>query len=305
MIDFLKFKVLEREILEHHIKKTQVVDLNTSLNLVTGEELNCPLKGKYFRMDVVLSCQGAYIKGSVHKMTNLFNGGKFQNYNDFTFCTASESITHLTQVFGLRKTSLTNLELGLNINISKDPQEVLDYNLLMYDNEAHNKNLKFRGKGDYKEFHKTDYSIKVYNKSKQYSLKSNILRVEVKIISKRKLQQLGIFSLEDLHGKEVIERLYSFLWGELQKLTIIDDYTNIKMPSEDLSSLNKYTNPNYWKKLGRDKSYKVKSNRKNKFKALIIKYGLDNTKNEVLKNVSEKFEEMMSCDALPIGSLAA
>jgi hypothetical protein len=296
MIDNIKFKVLEREVLEHHIKETQVIDLSTSLNLFTAEEALCPTKGKYFNMEVVLSCQGAYIKGSVHKLTNLLKGRQGQNYNDLSFCSAWDSIAHLIEVLRLdRKTSLTNLEFGLNIGLSHDPQQVLDYNLLMYDNAGHNKDLKFRGKGDYKEFHKTDYSLKIYNKSKQYGLKSNILRVEVKIISRRKLQQLGIFSLEDLQREEVINRLYSFLWGELQKLTIIDDYTGIKMPSEDLNSLNEYTNPNYWKKLSRDKSSRVKNNRRQKFKALIVKYGLDVTQKEILTRVLEKFSEMMGC----------
>lgn len=295
MIDNVKFKVLEREILENHIKKTQVVDLSTSLNLFTGEESQCPMKGKYFNIDVVLSCQGAYVKGSVHKLTNLLKGKQGHNYNDLSFCSASESIAHIIETFGLKKTSLTNLEFGLNINLSKEPQNFLDYNLLMYDSESHNKDLKFRGKGDYKEFHKTDYSLKIYNKSKQYGVKSNILRVEVKIISKRKLEKLGIFSLEDLQREDVINRLYSFLLGELQKLTIIDDYLGVKMPSEDRNSLNEYTNPNYWKKLRRDRSNKVVNDRKKKLKALIIKYGLDTAQREILTRVSEKFSEMMDC----------
>ncbi|MEL1246136.1 hypothetical protein AAEO56_17820 [Flavobacterium sp. DGU11] len=305
MIDNIRFKVLEREILEHHIKKTHVVDLSTSLNLFTGEESQCPMKGKYFNMDVVLSCQGAYVKGSIHKLTNLLKGGKGHNYNDLSFCSASESIAHLIEAFGLQKTSLTNLELGLNIHISKDPQHFLDYNLLMYDSESHNKDLKFRGKGDYKEFHKTDYSLKIYNKSKQYGIRGNILRVEVKIISKRKLQQLGIFSLEDLQREDIVNRIYSFLWEELQKLTIIDDFTNVQMPPEDKNSLNEYTNPHYWKKLSRDRSYKVRKDRQRKFKALIVKYGLDTTQREILKGVSEKFAEMMDCEASQINKLAA
>lgn len=305
MLDNIKFKVLERDLLENHIIDTRVIDLNTSVNVFKKDEPSCLLRGNYFNMEIVFSCLGAYMKGSLHMLTNLIKGGKQQNYNDLTFCSASESISHLKGVFGLNKTSLTNLELGLNISISKDPQDVLDYNLLMYDYEGHNKDLKFRGKGDYKEFHKTDYSLKIYNKSKQYSLRGNILRVEMKILSKRKLQKLGVYSLEDLQRKDVINRLYLFLWGELQKLTIIDDYTGIKMPLEDLNSLNTYTNPNYWKKLSKNRSYKVRKDRQRKFKALIIKYNLNTTQKEVLQRVSEKFVAMMECEASLIDRLAA
>ena len=295
MLDNIKFKVLGKDELQNHIVRTQVIDLNTSVNLFTAEESPCMLKGSFFNMQIALSCVGAYIKGSIHKLTNLLKGGKNQNYNDLTFCSANESISRLIDVFGLQKTSLTNLEFGLNILISKDPQQFLDYNLLMYDSEGHTKDLPFRGKGNYKEFQKTDYYIKVYNKSKQYGLKSNILRVEVKIINKRKLEKMGVFSIEDLQNKETIKGLYLFLLGELQKLTILDDYTGVEMPSNDRNNLNEYTNPNYWKKLIRDKSYKVRINRKKKFEALIVKYGLDTTKKEILEGVSEKYLEMMDC----------
>jgi len=296
MIDNIKFKVLEKEVLESHIKKNKIIDLKTSLNLFTGEESSCPLIGKYFNLDIVIACKGAYIKGSVHKMKNLLNGMQSQNYNDLTFCSASESIRHLIETFGLnQKTSLTNLEFGLNIRLSQNPQNVLDYNLLMYDFGAHNKDLKFRGKGDYKEFQKTDYYIKIYNKSKQYKLYNNILRIEMKIISKRKLQKLGIFSLEDLENESIIRNLYSFLWNELHKLTIVDDFTHMDLPFEDLNNLNLYTNPNYWKKLRRDRSFKVVNNRKQKLQYLITKYGLDSVKKEILKNISEKFAQMIDC----------
>lgn len=305
MLDNIKFKVLDKDGLQDHIVNTQVVDLNTSVNLFTAEESPCLMRGSYFNMDVVFSCVTAYIKGSLHKMTNLLKGGESQNYNDLSFCSVSNTISHLKKAFGLKKTSLTNLELGLNISISKDPQYFLDYNLLMYDSEGHNKDLKFRGKGDYKEFHKTDYSLKIYNKSKQYGLIGNILRLEVKILTKRKLQKLGVYSLEDLQNKDVINGLYSFLWGELQKLTIIDDFTNVQMPPVDRNSLNEYTNPNYWKKLSRDRTYKVRKDRKRKFKALIVKYGLDTTQKEVLKGVSEKFTAMMDCEVTHINRLAA
>ncbi|QEE49151.1 hypothetical protein FUA48_06025 [Flavobacterium alkalisoli] len=294
MLDYVKFKVLERESLENHINHTRIVDLSTSLNLFTGEEERCPLKGKYFNMDVVLTCKGAYVDGSIHILQNLLKGGEKQNYNDLSFYSARESVGHLIKVLGInKKTSLTNLEFGLNICISKDPKQFLKFNLLMYDSHGHSKDSPFRGRGDYKEYQRTDYYIKVYNKSKHYGFKSNILRLEVKIIQKRKLQKLGIFSLEDLQKEDVIRRLYSFMWGELQKLNIIDDYRSINMTLEDMNRLNEYTNPNYWNILRRDRTNKVVNDRKKKFKSLIIKYGLDTIQKEILSKVSDKFNQMM------------
>jgi len=42
-----------------------------------------------------------------------------------------------------------------------------------------------------------------------------------------------------------------------------------------------------------------------KFKALIVKYNLDTTQKEILKGVSDKFAEMMDCEASQIDRLAA
>jgi hypothetical protein len=305
MIDNVKFAILKREILENHINHTQIIDLSSKLDLFTGLIEECPLKGKYFNMDVVLSCKGAYMKGSIHKLTNLLKGGEAQNYNDLCFTDANQSLTEVIEVFKLQKqTSLTNLEFGLNIRLPKDPQEFLDYNLLMYDYGGTNKDLKYGGRGDYKEFQKTDYYIKIYNKSKQYKLKGHILRVEVKIISKRKLQKLGIYKLEDLQRKDIVLGLYTFLWGELQKLMIIDDHSNIKMSIEDRNELNLYTNPHYWKKLSRSSSNKVKNNRKVRFKALVLKYKLDTARNMLFKLISMKFLEMLECNVSDINIAA-
>ncbi|RDI10247.1 hypothetical protein [Flavobacterium sp. AG291] len=296
MIDNAKIWIPQKKHLQDHINHTRVIDLSTKLDLSTGLIDACPKRGKYFNMDVVLTCKSSFIRGSIHMLTNLLNGKERKNFNDLCFSSSNESISHLIKVFGLnKKTYITNLEFGLNIQLSKDPQELIDYNLLMYDLDPPNADEKFRGRGDMKVFHKTDYLLKIYNKSKQYRLQNHILRVEIKIISKRKLQKFGINRLEDLQKEDVIRKLYAFLMGEIQKLIVIDDFSEVDMTQEDQNELNLYTNPNYWKKLSRDRSYKVKTNRKARFKALITKYHLNSIHNDILTKVSEKFSQMMDC----------
>ena len=180
MIDNVRFQIIEKDKFENLIISNKLIDLTSTINHFTGEIALYPRKGKYFNLDVSITLNNAFVGGSLHKFNNMFLYNENQNHNDFNFCQIIESIKYLTDKFDIEnKTSLTNLEFGFNIDIDKNPQEVLDYNVLMYKIKNHNRDDKFDGKGDYKEFKTTDYSIKIYNKSKQYTLKDkNIIRIE-------------------------------------------------------------------------------------------------------------------------------
>lgn len=216
MLDNLKAKVIKFKEFETYIENTGKIDLKNNINLITGELDNYPRRGKLINLEASINDKSAFIKGSIHKTYNELNEKGEHNYNDFNYDCVKGIIMYLMNELNLKDddTSLTNLELGFNIHLSKDPQHFLDYNLLMYDYKDHNKDLKFSGRGDYKEFQKTDYYIKIYNKSKQYNIKGqNILRVELKILSKRLLQKLGVYSLENLLNPDVIKNIYNLLAG--------------------------------------------------------------------------------------------
>lgn len=159
--------------------------------------------------------------------------------------------------------------------------------------KAPNKNLKFSGKGDLKEFQMTDYSIKIYNKSKQFKLESNILRVELKIIQKRFLQKLAIFKLEDLLNKDSFFWLFETLRDKIEGLVIVDEFQDKMMLETDKNMLNKYSNPNYWINIKSTKSPKQISRLKKEFETLLNKYELLHTKNEILEKLEKKFIELL------------
>ena len=190
-------------------------------------------------------------------------------------------------------TSITNLEFGFNLAVEKDPQIILDNNILMNNFKAPNKNLKFLGKGDYKEFQMTDYSIKVYNKSKQYKLKSNVLRVELKITKKRFLQLLGVYELEDLLDKNILRLVYKRFIELFEGLIIIDCFSPEIIPENVYNKLNKYTNPSYWIRIKAEKSPKVISRLKKDFLILLEKYELLSTKNQIREKLKNKFFELI------------
>lgn len=282
MLDNVRFQILNKSVFENYVVNSGVIDLETSFNYITGEVKDYPKKGKLENLDVTITEMGASIYGSLHKFENISFGLGNQNYNDFTFESLSYLIPHLIEKFSIENnTSLTNLEMGFNIRLINDPQLILDNNILMYDLKNHNKDLKFQGKGDYKEFIKSDYSLKIYNKSKQYKLKDNTLRIELKIVKKRLLQKLGVYDLESLLDKDIIFNVFRLLWKEFDKILIIDNFDSLEIPIQDLERLNKYTNPNFWTRIRNDKSLKVLRRIERDFKVLIAKYNLEKTKTEL------------------------
>jgi hypothetical protein len=297
MIDNVKLFVKDKHRLENHIMENNLMDLISKISIFTGEMMEYPKKGKDLNLDVGITLRSATILGSIHKYKNLLVGNGNQNYDDFNFCQIQEVILGLITKYNIEKgTQLTNLEFGFNLAVSKDPKTILDNNLLMNNYKAHNKHLKFSGTGDYKEFQLTDYRIKVYNKSKQYKLNTNILRVEIKIIKKRLLQQMGIYCLEDLLDREPIEQLFQLFMNKFEGLNIIDDYDPETIPEKDRNKLNEYTSSNYWIRVKENKSPKVISRLKKDFTNLLNKYELLVTKNEIRENLNSKFLELLDSD---------
>jgi hypothetical protein len=220
-----------------------------------------------------------------------------QNHDDFNLSQIQEVIRGLIKKYDIEKdTVLTNLEFGFNIIISNDPKTIIDSNVLMNNFKSANKNLKFSGSGDYKEFQLTDYRIKIYNKSKQFKLKDNILRVELKIIQKRLLQKLGINCLEDLLNIEVLKGIFKLFMEKFEGLIIVDNFDSNVIAENDYNKLNKYTNSNYWIRIKSEKSPKVVSRLKKDFLILLTKYQLLSTKNQIREKLVDKFHELIEIE---------
>ncbi len=296
MIDNIKCFVVRKNEFEHFLNSSRRIDLKASTSLITGNIETYPLKGKFGNIDVVINEKKAYINGSLHKLENIVAENKEQNYDDFNFCQLKAIIEETLSYLHLdRNTSLSQLELGLNLHIPIDPKTFLDYNLLMHNFRDHNKNLRFRSKGDLKEFQLTDYHIKIYNKSKQCQLSDNILRVEIKIITKRLLRKLKAFCIEDLLKEKVLCNIFDLLLREIKKCTILDRFDPAKISSNDLEKLYKYTNPNYWLNLKTTKSEKVQTGQKKKFEEIAFKYNLLTTKQLLINLLTDKFWDLMNC----------
>jgi hypothetical protein len=297
MLDNVKMFIKSKQRFEKRIEKKGLMELTSKLSILTGEVMEYPKKGSDSNLQISINLKSATILGSLHKYKNLLEENGDQNYDDFNFCQIQEVIRGLIKKYDIEKdTVLTNLEFGFNLAVSKDPKTIIDSNVLMNNFKSANKNLKFSGSGDYKEFQLTDYRIKIYNKSKQYKLKDNILRVELKIIQKRLLQKLGIHYLEDLLDKEVLKRLFKLFIEKFEGLIIVDDYDPETIPEIACGKLNKYMNSNYWTRINTQKSPKQISKLKLEFASILSKYQLLETKNEIRQKLNSKFLELLDSE---------
>jgi len=297
MIDNLKFLVSDRHSFENHIVKGKVIDLNTNFNQTTGEVEEYPKRGKDGNLNVGITLNTASMLGSIHKYHNIMMDRGNQNYDDFYYSQLETEIRGLIKKYNIENdTSITNLEFGFNLAVEKDPQIILDSNILMNNFKAPNKNLKFSGKGDYKEFQMTDYNLKLYNKSKQFKLEANILRVELKVTKKRFLQLTGVYELEDLLDKNILRLVNGRFMELFEGLIIVDCFSPEIIPENDYNKLNKYTNPSYWIRIKAEKSPRVISRLKKDFLILLEKYELLSTKNQIREKLENKFLELIEVE---------
>lgn len=296
MIDNVKLFVKDKHRFEEHIIDNGLMELKCTFDYVTGEIKEYPKKGNNLNLNVNITQNQATILGSIHKYNNIREEKGNQNFNDFTFCQIQKVIRELTEKYKIKNdTSITNLEFGFNLVVEKDPKLIIDTNLLMNNFKSPNKNLKFSGRGDYKEFQLTDYNIKFYNKSKQFKLGTHVLRVELKITRKRFLQKFDIYSLEDLMYNWAYVKLFKDFIAKFEGLLIVDEFDADLVPEKDYNKLIKYTNPNYWISI-KEKSPKVISRLKKDFNLLLNKYDLLKTKNELIEKLESKFLELLNSD---------
>lgn len=298
MIDNIKLFVTNKEEFEQNVCKSQKIDFKGEYDIETGEAKDYPKKGKYFNMDVRITESSAYVFGSLHKFFNgyLSDGKESHNYNTFDYKELNYVIDELTNSLGIlpTKTTITNLEFGFNVLVSNDPKYIVDKNIIFFNHQSHNRDLKFAGRGDFKEFQKTDYNLKIYNKSKQYSQQEYILRVEVKIKMKRVIQRLGIYSLNDLKDKEKLNNLFEFFLDKINRLHIIDDFQNREdIPESVKAKLLKFTNSLYWKRIF-EKPKPFRKNYINEFEKLIRKYRLDSLKKEIINKIEFLYANLLN-----------
>jgi hypothetical protein len=308
-IDFVKIQYTDK----NYELPTDKTDFMISINNETGETDN-KKEGKYFGMQIIKYPSGrVMVKGSIHKFFNRidFNG------NDFDIQNFSSALQDLETELGLKSEycRLENIELGVNIQLPFDPNRFLQ-NLLFHRSVEFNKTISG---SFYYQSAKTEYIIKIYNKTAQYEkrlkkivqnanlttkqeqeetrflktsiekqLNPNILRFEIKFLKMNIVNNLGVIYLPDIFKPGIIQPLKNLLLKEFHEVYFYDytiDETKMKLP--EINKLKDYRNPNYWLNLSKkDKYY-----HKKRFEEMTMKYS-QNLKGKISELIEQKMEKL-------------
>lgn len=243
-IDFIKCKVIGLDV--DHFKQ------NMDLTEYESKKEN---KSKYlfYKKDNIIikyyvDSGLILLSGSIHKY---FNKG-FHNHNQFTHQNYLDALKRLKNEFAVNPENLyiQTLEYGFNIQPPIKIKSILD-NLLMH-RQTEIETIVNKNRGYYKQLKHDKYIFKIYDKSKQYKLNDNLLRLEIKQTnwSENRLKH-GLTTLADFNKIDKSMFFNNLLkkWNEL----IFYDPTMIGM-----SKWNKYSNINFWRNVGKQKSKHLK-----------------------------------------------
>jgi hypothetical protein len=136
---------------------------------------------------------------------------------------------------------LQNIEIGANIVLGFDPQLFLKW--LLYHN---NKLFDYMHERHSAQVKHSRYILKIYNKSFQYGMSENVLRVELKYLKMHDLKPLGIVTFSDI-GEETLQKAHLLLVEKFDEVMAYDDtIRKEELSAKALSMLPNYSNPNYW-----------------------------------------------------------
>lgn len=228
-------------------------------------------------------------KGSLHKMYNSLKGIKPPNFNslsvykgfngnDFTARNVNFVITYLEELFDTNRFNFTikKIEIGLNIKIDFNPLLIIK-NLLEVGGTA----FEFKYNNNFAVCEKSDYFLKVYNKSSQYNLDESILRVELKTRKTRVFQKANINTLGDLTPDKLNEAI-NILLKHWYKVLIYDfSINNTLLTKREKSALNnKFQHIKYWQSLSANNKDKPRK----AYQTIVAKYS-GNIKEQIAQKI--------------------
>lgn len=296
MIDFIRVHYSDKRRLEASILEPELFPKIYSVLEMNSTEILYPYKTNLENMEIVVNETSGYVKNSIHKLNNLLLEGDGHNHNDFNYSQLCSRVDYLKdKIIDIATTKLTQLEFGLNIRIPVEAKDLISKSILMHKLERHSAVKKFKGNGYLLMFEHYNYIIKIYDKAKQYGIKDqNILRFEIKFISPKEFNKLGVFNINDLKNKDKLNSLFHYLLNRFEELLIVDEFSIETTSIKDYDKLNMYSSFSFWDKLRNEKKRQSKLNHKKKYLSLLKQYNLLKKKNYLKEALIEKFNQLIS-----------
>ena len=279
LTDYIKtiIKNLNPAILEAN----PLLDFYDTVNLTTGQIKTTNRQGQKVTPSKNATYNGLEFKiydsgtitlaGSLHKYWN--NGA--HNYNNFNNEEVLWVLRDLKKKFDIEPEQcvLKCLEIGINIIPPIHTNEIIDNCFLHKTKTFEHKHNS--DEGNYKQWKHSQYIIKLYNKSLQYKkhfdIETEIMRFEIKYIKMQKLNERGIYSLQDL----INYGLHNFkdeVLNEWQNVLFYDNTIQIDRLTTKLKrAVLGYSNNNYWIGLLANNQSKNFVYHKNQLKKITLK----------------------------------
>lgn len=279
-IDFIKCKVIGLS-LDHFKQNMNLIEYeskkeNKSKHLYYSKD---NIKIKYFVDSGLITLQG-----SLHKY---FNDG-LHNHNLFTYENYLNALKRLKNEFGVSPENLYlyQIEFGVNIKPPIKTNIILE-NILNFKGKSIENKIRDNRGSYYNQFEfKANYIVKIYNKAKQYDLKTEIMRFEIKLLHKQvsEYRKLGIKTLADFNQfdkKIFIDRLIK-TWDKI----VFYDPT-----IKGLDKWHKYSHPNFWSKVSNKQISKHRTRLNN-----LIQNHSNNIKGQISNLIIENIKEVQNSD---------
>lgn len=293
MFDYIKLRYQDRDGFELALNDSEKFpDLIGYFDVRNESQLSTKFT-KVGEVKFKVTRKGAEVSGSIHKHWNYLKTGKSHNYNDFKYSNLVEAIDWLLERMPkTRYAHLTKLEVGFNLELNEDIDDLIDNVFIMFKEGHYSIRDTFGGDGLLKRFVYSQFDIKVYNKGKQFGLDRRVLRFEVVLKEKRVIEKLGIKSVSDLKDKRNLRRVIAMVLRKFKEMHILDSFYNIR--KEDRDKLYKYTNSLFWNYHIVNKSYAYKSKQRKLFNQLVVNYKLDVKKNSIYLELLKKYAHLIN-----------
>lgn len=310
MIDYIK--IIIKDLTPSILESNSLLDFYDNINLSTGQLKTTNKNGNKVTPSKNASYNGLEFKiydtgtvtlsGSLHKYWN--NGA--HNYNDFNFNAVLWVLKDLKEKFNIEPENciLKCLEIGINITPPIPTNDILDYSFL-------HKTLPFEyqknsEEGKYKQAQHSQYIVKLYNKalhylSKGFKIQNEILRFEIKYTKMQKLNEKGIFNLNNL-VKYGLDNFKSELLNEWKNVLFFDNTIQIDtLSAKTKTTLLEYSNQNYWTGLLNNKQTKNFRYHKNQLKKITF----ENSKRiqDLTTEIMSKKIDLLNTDTIQIDTL--
>ena len=273
MIDYVKIAFSNIDI--EHLLLNPCLDFKTELSEQTGELGTRQVAIHHFCKTSIYDTGTVLFSGSIHKLYNSINGikapncnaqKKYKGYNGnlFTLNNIIEVREYIQALFNCtpQQMQFRNIEFGVNTEPNFYPNLFLKG--LLYHN---GKIFEYKYNGSFTQSVHQHFIFKIYNKSEQYGMSTETLRIELKYLKMTEVKSIGIITFADIN-ENTLKKANELLLKRFKEINYYDYTINKKgLTKRQKQTVKNYSNPRYWFE---EITVKKRHVHKNKLKEFIV-----------------------------------